>query len=83
MYVLIFILLFHFLEETTLRGYKIPLGSVTLLNMYAANRNPKDFENPDEFNPSRYIATPEKSRAELPILFGVGKKGIILYLLFY
>ena len=41
--------------------------------MYAANHNPQDFENPDQFDPSRYIATEEKRRAELPLLFGAGE----------
>lgn len=64
-------------KETTLHGYKIPAGSLTLLNLYAANRNPNDFENPDEFNPSRYLPSGNKPRPDLPILFGIGKRACI------
>lgn len=64
-------------KETTLHGYKIPVGSLTLLNLYAANRNPNDFENPEEFIPSRYLSSENKPRADLPIIFGIGKRACI------
>lgn len=64
-------------KETTVRGYRIPKGSITLLNAWQANHDPATYENPFKFDPSRYLVTPDKPRAELPSLFGMGKRACI------
>lgn len=61
-----------FLEETTLNGYNIPKGASLVLNMHACHRNPKVFDEPDEFKPTRYITEPGQQKAEAPIMFGIG-----------
>ncbi|GFS86832.1 cytochrome P450 2B11 [Nephila pilipes] len=64
-------------KETTLNGYRIPKGAITLMNFYTAHKDPQVFENPLKFNPSRYVQTDGKRRPELPITFGVGKRACL------
>ncbi|GFU80177.1 cytochrome P450 2B11 [Trichonephila clavipes] len=64
-------------KETTLNGYKIPKGAVTLMNFYSAHKDPEVFEDPLKFNPSRYIQTDGKRRPELPVTFGIGKRACL------
>ncbi|GFU98168.1 cytochrome P450 1A1 [Trichonephila clavipes] len=59
-------------KETTLGGYRIPKGAITLLNFYSAHRDPETYEEPEKFNPSRFMQTEGKRREELPMTFGVG-----------
>jgi len=61
-------------KETTIRGYRIPQGSITLLNIWQCNHDPQTYENPQVFNPSRFLTSPGKPRAELPVMFGAGKR---------
>lgn len=67
-----------FLEETTVRGYRIPKGAITMLNMWQAHHDPVTYENPEKFNPSRFLPTDGKQRPELPVLFGMGKSFFLL-----
>lgn len=39
-------------------GYSIPKGTTVVVNTWAISHNPDDFEDPDSFNPSRYLANP-------------------------
>ncbi|XP_035210440.1 cytochrome P450 2B11-like [Stegodyphus dumicola] len=64
-------------KETSLRGYRIPKGSITLLNFWSAHHDPEIFEDPYKFDPSRYLASSGKPRAELPVTFGIGKRSCI------
>ncbi|XP_054723382.1 cytochrome P450 2B4-like [Uloborus diversus] len=61
-------------KDTTINGYRIPKGAITLMNAYSSHKDPESYESPDEFRPSRFIATPDKPRADLPITFGAGKR---------
>lgn len=61
-------------KETTVRGYRIPKGAITMLNMWQAHHDPVTYENPEKFNPSRFLPTDGKQRPELPVLFGMGKR---------
>ncbi|XP_042906030.1 cytochrome P450 2J2 isoform X1 [Parasteatoda tepidariorum] len=72
-----FIPLFPSLEctkETTVGGYRIPKGAITVTNVYAIHNDPNVYEDPDKFNPSRFLGVDGKPREELPITFGVGKR---------
>ncbi|GFY41618.1 cytochrome P450 2U1 [Trichonephila inaurata madagascariensis] len=60
------------IKETTIGGYRIPKGSIMVLNFYSAHRNPETYEEPDKFNPSRFTQSNGR-RPEQPITFGVGK----------
>ncbi|GBM77231.1 Cytochrome P450 18a1 [Araneus ventricosus] len=64
-------------KETTLGGYRIPKGAVLLVNFYSSHRDPEVYEDPEKFNPSRFISTDGKKRPELPISFGVGKRSCL------
>lgn len=61
-------------KETTLSGYRIPKGAITLMNLWSSHHDSKTFEEPDKFKPSRYLSEPGKQKAEAPIVFGVGKR---------
>ncbi|XP_015912922.2 cytochrome P450 2B6 [Parasteatoda tepidariorum] len=61
-------------KETTIGGYRIPKGAITLTNVYAIHNDSQVYENPEKFNPSRFLATDAKPKEELPIIFGVGKR---------
>nr|BAM66576.1 ferulate-5-hydroxylase [Chrysanthemum x morifolium] len=42
-------------EATTVDGYYIPKGSRVMVNQYAINRDKDYWEDPDTFNPSRFL----------------------------
>ncbi|GFR28411.1 cytochrome P450 18a1 [Trichonephila clavata] len=62
------------IKETTISGYRIPKGTVMVLNFYSAHRDPKIYEEPEKFNPSRFIQANGKRRPEQPITFGIGNQ---------
>ncbi|GBO25462.1 Cytochrome P450 2U1 [Araneus ventricosus] len=64
-------------RETYLSGYRIPKGANTLVNFYCVHNDPELYEEPEKFNPSRFIQVDGKRREELPILFGVGKRACL------
>ncbi|KAM0812515.1 putative Cytochrome P450 [Seiridium cardinale] len=45
-------------EEDWYDGYFIPKGTIVVLNWWAIHRDPKLFENPDNFDPTRYLNKP-------------------------
>ncbi|KAF2176411.1 cytochrome P450 [Zopfia rhizophila CBS 207.26] len=45
-------------EDDWYEGYFIPKGSVAVLNWWAIHRDPRIFENPDDFDPARYLTKP-------------------------
>ncbi|GFS86840.1 cytochrome P450 2B1 [Nephila pilipes] len=61
-------------KETTVGGYRIPKGAITVLNFYSAHRDTETYEDPEKFNPSRFIQTEGKRKAEMPMTFGMGKR---------
>ncbi|CAL1263860.1 unnamed protein product [Larinioides sclopetarius] len=61
------------IKETTLNGYRIPKGAVTVTNFYSCHSDSEVYEEPEKFNPSRFVPTEGKRREELPITFGVGE----------
>jgi len=65
------------IKETTLRGYRIPKGTITLMNTWCCHFNPEIYEEPENFNPARFMIEEGKQRAELPVTFGIGKRACI------
>lgn len=43
------------LEEDILDGYRIPKNSQVVINLHATHRNPKYWDNPNTFDPERFI----------------------------
>lgn len=41
-------------EPVTLGGYDLPVGATVLLSPYVTQRDPANFENPEEFRPERW-----------------------------
>ena len=41
--------------DTTLSGYHIPKDTTVLLNIWAINHDEREWEDPDEFNPNRFL----------------------------
>uniref|UniRef100_A0A6B0UYV7 Putative cytochrome p-450 iic5 n=1 Tax=Ixodes ricinus TaxID=34613 RepID=A0A6B0UYV7_IXORI len=63
-------------EDTYIDDYFVPQGSVVTSNVWAIHRDPKDWKNPDEFDPSRFL-TPDGTqfvnKTDILIPFSIGK----------
>jgi cytochrome P450 len=62
-------------EDIEVAGYHFPKDKVIFLSPYANHRNPKYFDNPDNFDPERFSPEREKSipkHAYIP--FGLGPR---------
>ncbi|MCA6094840.1 cytochrome P450 [Streptomyces sp. SCA3-4] len=62
------------LRDTTIRGHRVPAGSLVMVSPAVAHRMPEVFRDPDRFDPSRYGAgRTEHHRPYGLIGFGGGK----------
>ncbi|MFJ5531706.1 cytochrome P450 [Streptomyces sp. NPDC093261] len=60
-------------RRTTLNGYEVPAGAKVLVCAYSAQRDPGQQENPDEFDPSRWLSNDGQLRKVSAFLsFGDG-----------
>ncbi|XP_044044851.1 cytochrome P450 2U1 [Siniperca chuatsi] len=66
----------HMASETTeFRGYTIPKGTVILPNLWSVHRDPTVWDNPDSFNPARFLDDEGRLlRKECFIPFGIGRR---------
>ncbi|XP_067852274.1 cytochrome P450 2U1 [Heptranchias perlo] len=66
----------HMASETVgFKDYTIPKGSIVVANLWSVHRDPSMWEQPDEFNPSRFLDADGnivKNEAFMP--FGIGKR---------
>ncbi|XAR48396.1 hypothetical protein NMG60_11031215 [Bertholletia excelsa] len=64
-------------EECTVGGYRVPRGTMLLVNMWAIQNDPKIWTNPREFRPERFdgldLEGPRDGFKLLP--FGTGRRG--------
>ncbi|KAK3908428.1 putative cytochrome P450 304a1 [Frankliniella fusca] len=62
-------------EDSYFRGYYIPKNTFIVPNTWAAHRDPKVFEKPDEFRPERFLQQNGQLKKKDPTLsFGLGKR---------
>ncbi|KAN0042728.1 hypothetical protein ACTA71_012651 [Dictyostelium dimigraforme] len=62
-------------QDIILNGYFIPSGSQIIQNIYSCHLNEKDWENPFEFNPDRFL---NKSQLEKKLItFGIGPRNCL------
>ncbi|WP_158621453.1 cytochrome P450 [Streptomyces triticirhizae] len=62
-------------EDDVLDGYHIPGGSSVLLSPLVSHRNPEVWENPEEFDPSRFTPEAAKGRPRMAYFpFGGGPR---------
>lgn len=66
----------HMASETIeFRGYTIPKGTVVLPNLWSVHRDPTVWDDPDIFNPTRFLDNEGKLlRKECFIPFGIGRR---------
>ncbi len=63
----------YHIKDVDFYGYTIPEGTTVMANLYAVHRDENTWENPDEFNPSRFIDREGKvHKREQLISFGLG-----------
>ncbi|KAL3613439.1 hypothetical protein CASFOL_042702 [Castilleja foliolosa] len=60
-------------ENCTIEGYNIPKGTILLVNAWAMLRNPKLWDEPDKFNPGRFMGM-ETEREYKFVPFGMGRR---------
>jgi cytochrome P450 len=62
------------IEDDTLAGCSIQKGTLIGISFYELHRNPKYWENPEEFNPERFLAEQKKKSMEYFYPFGAGPR---------
>jgi len=60
------------IEDVALDGYLIPRGTPTFYSPYLSHRDPATFENPNAFDPDRWLPSRGERRASLAKLVGFG-----------
>ncbi|EEF52318.1 cytochrome P450 81Q32 [Ricinus communis] len=63
-------------EECILGGFKIPRGTMLLVNMFAIQNDPKLWEEPTKFKPERFLSTEGKGEGlgYMLLPFGAGRR---------
>jgi len=63
------------IEDTTLRGYHIPKGTIIVANIWSVHQDPIEWPNPSEFRPERFLDGEGKIvRRDKLIPFGIGRR---------
>lgn len=53
-------------------SYTVPKGSMIIPSVYPATRDPEAYENPDSFNPDRWISGNAEAQTKNWLIFGTG-----------
>jgi len=61
-------------EDDVLSGYNIKNGTLIGVSFYELHRNPKYWENPDDFNPDRFLGEQKKKSMQYFYPFGAGPR---------
>ncbi|KAG8198890.1 hypothetical protein JTE90_015104 [Oedothorax gibbosus] len=66
----------HSDTDTTIQGYKIHKGTTVTANFWAIHHDPNLWNDPDTFDPERFLSQDGKSVKKSPnfILFSLGKR---------
>ena len=64
------------METVEIGGYTIPKGAVLVPNLAAVMLDPKNFHNPEQFSPERFISESSGEYTPPPMFapFGIGKR---------
>jgi cytochrome P450 len=62
------------LEDDTMAGFSIKKETLVGVSFYALHRNPKYWENPDDFNPERFMGAQRKKSMNYFYPFGAGPR---------
>ena len=65
--------------DDTVGGYHLEKGTTIIQNTWAINHDPEDFENPDEFNPDRYLNNPYGTRMSPEDAKAAGRKQAYIF----
>nr|AME15629.1 cytochromes P4501B1 [Heteropneustes fossilis] len=66
--------------DTSINGYPIPKGTVVFINQWSLNHDPKKWDQPEIFNPLRFLDEPgelNKSKTGNVNIFSMGKRRCI------
>ncbi|KAI3759007.1 hypothetical protein L6452_06580 [Arctium lappa] len=61
-------------ENTEIGGYHVPAGSEVAINIYGCNMEKEIWENPEEWNPERFLAENDPIDLQRTMAFGGGKR---------
>ncbi|KAG8632662.1 cytochrome P450 81C13-like [Manihot esculenta] len=64
-------------ENCTVGGFEIPKGTTLLVNVWAMHRDPKNWEDPNEFRPERFEGDLGEQHGYKFIPFGVGRRACL------
>ncbi|KAJ6460391.1 cytochrome P450 [Mycena vitilis] len=62
------------MADDVYNGMVIPNGATVYANIYAMTTDPKIFPNPDEFQPERFLDSPDLRKVNFDIPFGFGRR---------
>jgi cytochrome P450 len=62
------------IEDDTVAGYRIKKDTLIGISFYALHRNPKYWENPEDFNPERFLGEQRKESMNYFYPFGAGPR---------
>ncbi|SNZ15644.1 Cytochrome P450 [Natronoarchaeum philippinense] len=62
-------------RDVEIEGYDVPAGSLVMLSQWATHRDPRYFEEPEEFRPERWAESDHPTYAYFP--FGAGPRSCI------
>ncbi|GFQ04144.1 cytochrome p450 81d11 [Phtheirospermum japonicum] len=61
-------------ENCTVGGYNVPKGTILLVNAWAMLRNPKLWDEPNKFNPGRFMDMEMEREGYKFVPFGMGRR---------
>jgi len=61
-------------EDDTIASYHVKKGTLIGISLYELHRNPKYWENPEEFNPERFLGEERKNSMQYFYPFGAGPR---------